>query len=192
MLQQQSPTTTCRPQELSLVELATAIRESFTLAKTEAGFAVGRAKEAIRLAVICGEYLEMARTQINHGEWYEWLRVNCPDLTAETARKYMRLANRNHDCDLKAAPTLRQAYLMAGIINESTPADDTIEPQPMRNKSGIDTIEAVLGFNYSRWHSNVFEKEYAKASNDRLKTWLAHLEQPHNDYLAVKAMLDQA
>jgi hypothetical protein len=43
-------------------------------------------------AIAIGEKLAACKRRLEHGEWEAWLRKNCPKLSLETARLYMRLA----------------------------------------------------------------------------------------------------
>ena len=56
-------------------------------------------KEALRLhagalakAMEAGERLLEAKAAVPHGTWAQWLKTNCPELSARTAQLYMRLA----------------------------------------------------------------------------------------------------
>jgi hypothetical protein len=53
--------------------------------------AVGASRTALEHAVRCGELLIRAKSEIGHGDWIEWLEVNC-SVRPRTAQVYMRLA----------------------------------------------------------------------------------------------------
>ena len=49
-------------------------------------------KSSLTNAIRAGELLVSAKECVEHGEWTQWLADNCPDISEETARLYMRLA----------------------------------------------------------------------------------------------------
>ena len=53
-------------------------------------------KSSLTNAIRAGELLVSAKECVEHGEWTQWLADNCPNLSEETARLYMRLA-KNED-----------------------------------------------------------------------------------------------
>lgn len=79
-------------------------------------------KKAIENAIACGQRLIEAKEAVGHGHWEKWFAKNFRDyISKKTAQNYMRLcnANRQHVADLYKAPSLRQAYVAAGVISES-------------------------------------------------------------------------
>src|SRR5512133_816016 len=93
------------------MNLAVPIKAAFEAAHTAAGFATDHARNAIAAAVECGQLLLRQKASLPHGAWQQWLNENCPEIAAETARRYMRLAKRSQETDLSDAISLRQAYL---------------------------------------------------------------------------------
>lgn len=67
------------------------------------------ARLAIELAIECGEKLNLAKTQVPHGQWSRWIETNCPNLSQRVAQGYMRLAN--HREKLEASNTKPDSYL---------------------------------------------------------------------------------
>jgi hypothetical protein len=59
-------------------------------------------KSSLTNAIRAGELLVSAKECVEHGAWTQWLDDNCPDISEETARLYMRLA-KNEDEIEKAA-----------------------------------------------------------------------------------------
>jgi hypothetical protein len=59
-------------------------------------------KSSLTNAIRAGELLVSAKECVEHGEWTQWLADNCPNISEETARLYMRLA-KNEDKIEKAA-----------------------------------------------------------------------------------------
>jgi hypothetical protein len=53
---------------------------------------VTASKGSLEHAVKCGQKLTAAKQKVGHGEWENWLSENCPEISARTARLYMRLS----------------------------------------------------------------------------------------------------
>ena len=68
-------------------DLAVAINEAHTAACRAA---LGALEHARR----CGELLCEQKGQLLHGQWLPWLSEHCPDVTPQTAQRYMRIATR--------------------------------------------------------------------------------------------------
>jgi hypothetical protein len=63
--------------------------------KTEYRAVVEAEKSALPHAIKCGEFLKLAKENLNAergGNWSDWLGVNCSEIAQETASLYMRLA----------------------------------------------------------------------------------------------------
>jgi Protein of unknown function (DUF3102) len=65
-------------------------------------------KTSIEKAIEAGTILKACKDSVGHGEWSKWLYDNCRDISDETARLYMRLA------DPKNAPKLEEAAKQNG------------------------------------------------------------------------------
>jgi hypothetical protein len=50
-------------------------------------------KTSISRAIEAGTMLRACKETVGHGGWMKWLAENCPDISEETARLYMRLAD---------------------------------------------------------------------------------------------------
>lgn len=98
------------------IDLSTAIIDAYREARGIAADATSRAKHAIAKAVECGGLLLRQKESLPHGEWQPWLAKHCPEISASTARRYMRLANRAQMTGLEGAANLRQAYLATGVL----------------------------------------------------------------------------
>jgi hypothetical protein len=82
------------PEELSLLKLAKAIKRDVYLSKLAQQEALTRARSA-------GRSLNLAKKELNHGEWTPWLRENC-SLSERTARYYMRIDRKWNEIQKKA------------------------------------------------------------------------------------------
>jgi hypothetical protein len=65
-------------------------------------------KTSIEKAIEAGTILKACKDSVGHGEWSKWLHDNCREISDETARLYMRLA------DPKNAPKLEEAAKQNG------------------------------------------------------------------------------
>jgi len=105
------------------MDLSFSINAAFAAARAAAGSATEHAARAVAAAVECGDLLVRQKASLPHGGWLPWLAAHCPQISAETARRYMRLAKRSRVTDLTAASSLRQAYLATGVLPDTRPRD---------------------------------------------------------------------
>lgn len=63
---------------------------------------IAATKNSLEHAMTAGEILKACKKTVGHGAWEKWLNDNCPEISEETARVYMRLA-KNSDAIKKAA-----------------------------------------------------------------------------------------
>jgi len=73
-------------------------------------------KTGVAKAIECGRLLCRQRECVPGGEWRAWLRQNCPRISVETVRCYMRFARDSHKIDLGCVTTLRRAYQLTGAL----------------------------------------------------------------------------
>jgi hypothetical protein len=71
----------------------------------------------------------------------KWLTVHCKDVHFNTAARYMRLANSSHVVKMKSATSLRQAYILTGIIQEIEPEQLPPPVVDVPTKAGEATID---------------------------------------------------
>jgi len=60
-------------------------------------------KTSIEKAIEAGTILRACKDSVGHGAWSKWLYDNCRDISDETARLYMRLADPENSDKLEAA-----------------------------------------------------------------------------------------
>lgn len=79
---------------------------------------VANAGFRIKLCADIGRGLKHHRQLIGHGGWINWLAENFEGLTHETSRKWIKLAEAvdSGKLDLDSAKSIRQAYILAGIL----------------------------------------------------------------------------
>jgi hypothetical protein len=101
---------------IDLNELKKLIEEADGHASSAVGFAGVRIKICARIGHTLKEY----KKQVGHGHWLQWLQENLQELTDRTARKWMKLAEavEQGKLDLDNAKSVRQAYILAGILPE--------------------------------------------------------------------------
>ena len=99
--------------------LALEINASYARTMTLVADTRSKARESIREAICCGAMLAKAKDDCGHGHWLAWLKVHCPDISEDTAYRWMKLSNSAHVRNIEEnAASLRQAYILAGIIDE--------------------------------------------------------------------------
>jgi len=120
---------------MNLTDYAKRILESHTAAIEATRVSEQSTKKAIQLAIEAGKDLISVKGQLKYGQWLPWLAKNCKTISEDTAERYMNLANSAHVRKVADAPTLRQAYLAAGIIKQRRENPKPIEAYcPIRKK----------------------------------------------------------
>jgi hypothetical protein len=144
---------------------------------------------ALPHALKCGDYLNRAKESVKaekKQKWSEWLELNCPDISQETASVYMRLDEFKDLIQKKKARTIAEAREIIRKERERTrtpPAKkpDTGEPaggfDPSNDKPSSVAIEnhqlADLGADelytmlVAHWEDDAL-RELAKRINDHL------------------------
>jgi len=85
---------------------------------------------AIHVAQV-GAFLVAAKDKCQHGEWLDWLKENCPEITQPTAWRYTKLyekAKSNYSLLNNLTPI--QAYRELGIVKDPS-APMPVEPPPL-------------------------------------------------------------
>src|SRR2546427_12044789 len=89
---------TTPPTKLSDAELAKNAR----IINTEHKAVVEATQAKLQHAITAGATLKACKDSMAHGNWTNWLKDNCPEISERTASVYMRLA-KNSDKIEKAA-----------------------------------------------------------------------------------------
>jgi hypothetical protein len=141
--------------------LADKINAAFAEATTLAADAKDKTVAAVEKALECGRLMlaQKQTLQQRSGKercgWIEWLAENCPQISEQTARRYMALAKRSHVSGyLENCSTLRQAYLATGIIKEEEkPESNSPTPETpwVRYTKPLDS--------FRHWYNSRIEKE---------------------------------
>ena len=69
-----------------------------------------------------GARLVAAKSKLPHGEWLPWLAKNCPEISQQTASRYVQTYNKaqsNYALMSNLSPT--EAYKALGIVKEDNP-----------------------------------------------------------------------
>jgi hypothetical protein len=85
-------------------------------------------------ALKCGDYLNRAKESVKsekRQKWSEWLKLNCPDISQETASVYMRLDEHKDLIQKKRAKTIAEAR---EIVREHRQRTRTTPPKPDADK----------------------------------------------------------
>jgi ribosomal protein L37AE/L43A len=116
----------------TLAELAERINTNHQTAVEASRLAVQKGVEAIKAAMVAGQYLLAAKAKIGHGGWLKWLAENCPSISEDTSERYRRLAE--YGMTLIKEPnsaglrnflesgSLQKAYIAAGIVKNAKAA----------------------------------------------------------------------
>lgn len=107
---------------------------------------VANAGQRIRLCADIGRGLKYHKQQVGHGGWLEWLEENLQDLTSQTARKWIKLAEAvdSGRLDLDSARSIRQAYILAGILPDPDDAASGTSPSPTNYLVYLDRFENAI------------------------------------------------
>lgn len=110
-----------------LIALKSEVIEHYENAITEAGRAIRSGQEAVKAALLCGHALIKSKALLKHGEWLPWLH-RLETIDQATAFKFVRLAKLCHEINFDQCASVRQAYILAGIIPQPEPkqADGTV------------------------------------------------------------------
>ena len=73
-------------------------------------------KFAINHAIKAGKLMADCKKKVGHGKWEKWLSDSVPQVSQETACRWIRMAKMSGVTDLTAAETLTDAYRLCGIL----------------------------------------------------------------------------
>jgi len=107
------------PSELK--QLACELRDSYEAVAGLIKCAKQKRREALAEAILCGQRLKRAKELVGCGGWVRWLQENCPQISRQTALKWMKLGSHNLQL-LSTSYGLEQAGLALGIIDQGEPA----------------------------------------------------------------------
>ena len=132
----------------SLTELATRINEAYE--------AVASAqKGTLEYAIKTGELLQEAKNRLKHGEWSNWLELNCPNMPARTATDYMKLAK--HQSRL-GPNRQRAAYLSIRSALRAIKPEPKTRQKPKKSKPDLEGLlhdlapdELLTALEAARW-----------------------------------------
>ena len=156
---------------------------SITAAYAQAGARASDAKQNARIAVEraleCGELMTRQKATLPHGAWQSWLAINCPTISAPTARRYMMLCRRATHSDLTAAGGLRQAYLATGVLTGS-------KKSRKKHSATAPVITFTRGLDqFRRWYHTRTENnpisKWSAQSRRLLQTELSWFKKLHDD-----------
>jgi hypothetical protein len=109
---------------IKLNDLADNINNEFRNSNQLAVDAIRGGQAAVKAAIRAGGLLTKAKKIIEHGSWLKWLADNCPDISCDTAQRWMALAKTAHVRNLTEAKNISEAYRAIGIIE-----DREVEPK---------------------------------------------------------------
>jgi hypothetical protein len=127
------------PTECSLSDLTQQLKDiastvtSMNLASLQAGTL------AVSSAVKGGAILIKCKSLVARGGWEKWLLDHVPEISHETACRWMRLANLSSVTDLSAVSSLTEAYRLC-----EKPRGSEKQPSPATAPSGRSQSQATL------------------------------------------------
>ncbi len=104
------------------------------VANSAASSAEKHASDAVECAIACGRSLLAAKEQVGHGGWCDWVERNL-SFSPQTARKYMKVAKRNHGFVLEGVQSLRQALEMLSETDDDDEAPASADAVPIDGAS---------------------------------------------------------
>ena len=138
--------------------------------------AVVNMRAAVVAAHHCGQLLIRARETAGRGNFAWWLTENVPTISRVTAYKYLALASRvNHVTQLEGK-TLRQSYLLLGIVPQNEKAEHDSQPKALE----LDDVLGWLGRSDRLLPADIFN--WPDESKQKLKERLKPL---HDIYEAL-------
>ena len=89
--------------------------------------AAAHIEHSITKVIVAGRMLLAKRENCEHGEWMAWLEKNVTEplgVTYATARNWIKLTEymQTNPARLDDSATVRQAYILAGLLKESEPS----------------------------------------------------------------------
>ena len=90
---------------------------------------------AVHVAQV-GAFLVVAKSKVKHGEWLDWLAENCPEISHDTATRYVKtyhgLRGLVNDSNYALVRNLTpmQAYKALGIVRDANDITEIVEPLP--------------------------------------------------------------
>ncbi len=132
-------------ESMSLEQLAKEIHKNHKDAVEFAEIAKNTVKSTIQKVVAVGNALIAAKAKLRHGQWTEWREQNVNTLSEDQANRYIRLAKQiPHMRNLNELASVRQAYLAAGIIKDTTKSiskSEEMKPDSGSGSSAVDLLE---------------------------------------------------
>lgn len=147
-------------QTKTLDDYAKSIVESHNTVETAHRLSKKHGREAITAAINAGQQLIAAKELVGHGNWLKWIEDNCEGITPRTAQNYMKLATTKHVAYLSQATSLRQAYIVAGVINVT--AEDKnppAEPEKVQESGDAEDADGPPAAEVEPTHVQYSDKE---------------------------------
>jgi Protein of unknown function (DUF3102) len=98
-------------------------------------------KLCLELALKTGEILSDCEDIIPYGQWVQWVKDNVKHIEYQTVTRYIKMYNMSHDTDLTECESIREAYILCGIIPKKLPKKET---EPVKKKKPTIVPEPVI------------------------------------------------
>lgn len=166
-------------EKASLEELVASITVVAEEAITQADDAVSSACMAVVSVWNCGGLLNIAKKQLEHGEFQKWFddKIRVPGFSLRTAQRYMKLARLNPRLEdlIASNPSIRQAYIACGILAEPPETEKTKKDDEATARLGL--LKSVVSV----------QTKLRRFSEKKIKID----QKTRKDLLATKADIDQ-
>ncbi len=152
-------------------------------AEEAASAAAGYVGQRLRICIEVGNLLLQKKLALGHGEWLKWFEQSISNsevalsaaFSYQTARKWMRLSEINDRgiLDLDNATSVRQAYMLAGLLPSSESNSSHDEGSTSSNLLvKLRRIETLLQSELTRRPLKDWPQEERKMWSERLKPLL--------------------
>jgi hypothetical protein len=170
------------------------VSELVSMVNTEYAAIMEAEPTHLQRAIGIGEKLLDLKPRVaKHGEWQQWLKTNCPEISIETVNLYMRLAKPDNLDKLERAAAAKSVTLTDLTITEAReilakPKPDTDDDKPEEEEAESDetqesdeTEEEVVGKKWLEmlapddlifWVKEVHGDEYLKELAKKLEAEL--------------------
>jgi Protein of unknown function (DUF3102) len=135
-----APTPMATYKEPTLEEMAKYIndgRKAVTDLQTQA-----KATEckALEKAISTGRWLNVVKRRVGHGNWINWLKKNCREISKSTAERYMKLAENEEK--LKEQAVAKNVTVTNLTINAALAL---LKPAPSKSVKASDAYDTIEG-----------------------------------------------
>lgn len=105
-----------RKETLKLSELADEINNAARECDDATVATLASGMLTVQAAIRAGKSLSRVKAKLEHGKYLKWLADNCPKVSEESARRWVRLADRSRMTDLTDARSITDAFRIVAEV----------------------------------------------------------------------------